>query len=353
MPSTPSMHMRTGFSGLLSRAAVDDKYRVSKRTQGHGNQGATDKDHHERRAGRGSPYRARNQTNVDQSGSLAERVRCNSAARIQNRIQNSNGTLTQPTKAGRKFGNVLENLQTSPSLCRRRGDRKYRKSAFSFGTVFSTAHHTPAGGPDDPEHTTSTRHHGRVYSKYRRFVVVECNEVSLVALPIYTCNGTGLSRKPSREIPEYIDVVDRRVDMPGPAQGVNGRLFCVADGEDDDAPVLRDNKNNSRVGAKGDACVRLTEPCSFRYGVWAQIEARLTDDSARLLRELRATKMAAACFGVLQDLSPADLVGLLGRMVQADLVEKAALLQAESLVEMRARKQSRSMTASSNKGVEN
>ncbi|TLD28440.1 hypothetical protein PspLS_03682 [Pyricularia sp. CBS 133598] len=364
MPSTPSMQMRTGFSVLVSRApgGVDNC-----------------------------------RTNAAPSKGLAERVRYNGAARIQNSIHNlKNFTSTkikatapssnsktdgkqdskppelskphgpgffpkhiQPPKAGqhsnppqpgRKFGDLLENLQTDPALCHRRGDHKYLKSAFTFGTVFSTAHHTAAGGPDDPEHMTTTRYYGRVYSKYRKFIVVECNEVSFVALPIYTCNGTGLSKKSSREIPEYIDVMDRRVEIPGPANGVNGRLFCVADGEDENAPVLRNNKDHSRVGAKGNACVRLTEPCSFRYSIWSQIEAQLTADSVRLLREVRATKMAASSFKVLQQLSPANLVDLLGRMVQADFVEKLAQLQAHSLVEMRAHKQIEAVSVEQDEG---
>ncbi|TLD06457.1 uncharacterized protein PgNI_08696 [Pyricularia grisea] len=403
MPSTPNMHMSTGFSGRVSRAAAgDDKYRVSKRTQGYGIQDATNNNHHDRRAGHNGSYRPHNQTNATQSKSFVERVRFNGASCIQNSIKNFSGTKTEattpspntddkksttnkpedkleskppnlskpygrgffpkpfpstkagqhpnPPQHGRKFGDLLENLQTDPSLCQRRGDRKYLKSAFTFGTVFSTAHHTPAGGPDDPEHMTTTRHYGRVYSKYRKFIVVECNEVSFVALPIYTCNGTGLSRKSSREIPEYIDVMDRRVEVPGPANGVNGRLFCVADGESEDAPVLRDNKDYTRVGAKGNACVRLTEPCSFRYSIWSRIEAQLTDDSVHLLREVRATKMAASSFKVLQEMSPANLVCLLGKMVQADFVEKLAQMQAESLVKMRGRKQIEAVDAEKDEG---
>ncbi|TLS24341.1 hypothetical protein PpBr36_08530 [Pyricularia pennisetigena] len=357
MPFTPGMHMRTGFSGLVSRAAAGvDKYRVSKRTQGHGTQGAANSNHHDRRVGRDDPHGSRSQTNVEPTRSVAERVRFNGTARTRNSIHSFGSTRpkakehatgepsttpldsSSPSGRGRKFGDVLENLQSDPSRCQRLGDRKYRRSAFSFGTVFTTAHHTAAGKPDDPAYTTATLHCGRVYSKHRKFIVVECNEASFVALPIYTCNGAGLSKKSSREIPEYMDVMDRRVGIPGPANGVYGRLFCVADGESEDAPVLlRDDQiHHGRVGAKGNACVHLTEPFSFRYGVRSRIEAQLTDDSAHLLRQVRATKMAAGSFKVLQGLGPDHLLDLLGRMVQADFVEKLAQLRAESLVKMRA-----------------
>jgi Family of unknown function (DUF6590) len=74
------------------------------------------------------------------------------------------------------------------------------------GTIFGKAHHEPYSKHrrfGSTPNLTPTKF-GDVHSKYRKFVVISRHKSNVVALPVYTYQGTGLSRKHNKD--EYVTI---------------------------------------------------------------------------------------------------------------------------------------------------
>ena len=65
---------------------------------------------------------------------------------------------------------------------------------------------------------------GNVFTKVRIMIVVAAYKSHYVALPLYTHNGNGLSRKSPAQQLEYVSIRDHRIDGPFTAQTENGSL---------------------------------------------------------------------------------------------------------------------------------
>ncbi|KLU88615.1 hypothetical protein MAPG_07600 [Magnaporthiopsis poae ATCC 64411] len=157
------------------------------------------------------------------------------------------------------------------------------------GIVFETAYHTAmasSAGASADNLTETTR--GYVYTKYRKFVILEKHATHIQALPIYTHNGTGLDRKRQFEH-EFVCVRDRDcpADKHEPEEGVHGTLFGIRE------PGFK----ATFIG--GRAVLKLTEMVSFSIhasgGLVARVEGRLEDDSLRklacLVHSVRAKRL--------------------------------------------------------------
>lgn len=130
--------------------------------------------------------------------------------------------------------------------------------------------------------TETTR--GYVYTKYRKFVILEKHATHIQALPIYTHNGTGLDHKRHFEH-EFVCVRDRDcpADEREPEEGVNGTLYGIRE------PGFK------ATFIRGRTVLKLTEMVSFSMrGLLARVEGRLEGESLRTLACL-AHNVRAKC----------------------------------------------------------
>lgn len=152
-------------------------------------------------------------------------------------------------------------------------DQKHPKPTYRPGVVFSAPHHTPCGiefsevSVFDLNRTASP--YGCIYSKYRKFVVIQQYETGVSCLPIYSHNGKGLENPYSRD--EWVSIRDVSDEVPEPAESAHGVVLCTTHGY------------KGATVVKGKSSIHLTETTNHRYDSYASIEGHMPkDEFARL-----------------------------------------------------------------------
>ncbi|EJT80846.1 hypothetical protein GGTG_00839 [Gaeumannomyces tritici R3-111a-1] len=162
-----------------------------------------------------------------------------------------------------------------PAFRPRAGFEIHDRTEYHPGMIIQTVCHTPAGpGSTHRDDVVAVTSRGPVYSKFRRFVVLEMHWSHFQALPLYTHNGTGLNNKRQQQH-EFVCIRDRDVPKSErePEEGVNGTVFGVRHGRE---PCV-----------DGRTAVKLTESVSFvPRSTLARVEGRLEHESLRALARL-------------------------------------------------------------------
>ena len=148
-------------------------------------------------------------------------------------------------------------------------DRKHARSAYQPGVIFSTAHHTQYTQSHEPENIrtslTRTDAFGVICTKYRKMIVVKCNDSSnfCTVLPIYTHNGQGIAgQSPTAQAAHY-SIRDVKDPRPEESEGPNGTIYCSR------------NPPGPSLCVYGRSSVYVTEILSHRFSDYAVIEGQL------------------------------------------------------------------------------
>ena len=146
-------------------------------------------------------------------------------------------------------------------------DRIHARDVYQPGVIFSTAHHTQYTRSHEPENIrtslTRTDNFGVICTKYRKMIVVKCNDSSdfCTVLPIYTHNGRGIAgQSPTAQAAHYSirDVNDLR---PEKSEGPNGTIYCSR------------NSSGPSLCVYGKSSVYVSEILSHRFSDYAVIGA--------------------------------------------------------------------------------
>lgn len=187
---------------------------------------------------------------------------------------------------------VLPGIPDEAHLHKKRSGQKYPEESYTPGTIFAAPHYSQAR--DDywesghPLVTASSC--GPVYSKNRRFVVIETYADHVICLPIYSHNRRGLDFV--RSSIEWVSIRDIKDSKQEPAESPHGLVLCQT------LPG-----NGHILVAKGRSSVHLTEPTTHRYSDYATIQGSLLSgeqdkltsmmEKVKLLQSARAKAKAA------------------------------------------------------------
>ena len=177
------------------------------------------------------------------------------ADRTQNRYQNNRTLISVRTATG-LHPKYAQNM--TKDLC-------------YVGMIFRSVHHEEdisqlMKGPSQPSepNTTYTKDFGDIYSKNRWMIVVKINTTEYTAVPLFTYNDNGLSRKPADAVDEYVSIRDLRVSPSSPQSQWRTLEAKMRDGS---------------IELKKTAVVHMVYNITKRFGLPVQEEGRLTDKS--------------------------------------------------------------------------
>jgi hypothetical protein len=150
---------------------------------------------------------------------------------------------------------------------------------YDEGVIFSTAYHETHYDQDrfDGDDINQTASNfGIVSSKFRKFIVVARFASHVIALPIYTHGGRGLSRKANKD--EYVSVRDDDDrNYAAPAESKHEALWAYTNNA---------FKHSKCYWMGDETSVRFTTPHPHQMSSKATISGRLDEDSLEKLQDL-------------------------------------------------------------------
>ncbi|KAH6707828.1 hypothetical protein BKA61DRAFT_679228 [Leptodontidium sp. MPI-SDFR-AT-0119] len=202
-------------------------------------------------------------------------------------------------------GQSMRRQQDVGAMNKRPTDVFHHKAEFEPGVVFSAVTHEHHYRQDRVDHSNVNQtetNFGVTSSKFRKFVVLSRFEQHVIALPILTHEGRGLSTK--RHKHEYISVRERAAQgYAAGAESSHGILWVE---------TFPNFQYESAWHRMSDACcLHITKPYSHNMGHKCTISGRLENESfARLQKLFRDAVINAAGGSISQPLprTPAKIV---------------------------------------------
>ena len=171
----------------------------------------------------------------------------------------------------------------------------HHKTEFEPGVVFSAVtheHHYRQDRIDRSNANQSETNFGITNSKFRKFVVLSRFEHHVIALPILTHEGRGLSSKRHKD--EFVSVRDRLSQASvAPAESKHGTLWVETYPEFQYASAWHRMSDT--------CCLHITKPYSHNMAHKCTISGRLEEESfVRLQRLFRNAVLTAAAANISQ-----------------------------------------------------
>ncbi|KAL2063102.1 hypothetical protein VTL71DRAFT_6174 [Oculimacula yallundae] len=187
---------------------------------------------------------------------------------------------------------AMRSQQSIGAMNQRPTDAFHPRVAFQPGVVFSAVtheHHFTQDRVDYNNANQTETNFGVANSKFRKFVILACFEQHVIALPILTHGGRGLSSK--RHKHEYISVRERSLEgSAAPAESSHGILW---------AELYPNFQFASPWHKMSDGCcLHITKPYSHNMSHKCTISGKLENSSMNRLQKLfRDAVMDAATGG--------------------------------------------------------
>ncbi|KAH7381013.1 hypothetical protein BKA64DRAFT_647846 [Cadophora sp. MPI-SDFR-AT-0126] len=184
-------------------------------------------------------------------------------------------------------------------LNQRPTDMFHHKSDFEPGVVFSAVtheHHYRQDRIDRSNANQTETKFGITNSKFRKFVVLSRFEHHVIALPILTHEGRGLSSKRHKD--EFISVRDRIAQASAaPAESKHGTLWAET------YPEVQYTSAWHRMS--DSCCLHITKPYSHNMAHKCTISGRLEDQSFVRLQKLFRNAVLSSAANISQAPRPA------------------------------------------------
>ena len=168
------------------------------------------------------------------------------------------------------FGSVNGSPDLKSSRCQKLPKDLFRPGMIIRGVVHEQDFHNTADGSVmtiADKYTTESKF-GLIHSKYRKMIVVALFENHYLAIPLYTHNGNGVSRKSRPD--EYISVRDHRSRELFTKQTEHGELIT----EEINAGIYLFDPNS---------LAHITHPVARKYNLPLVVEGYLKENSAKRL----------------------------------------------------------------------
>ncbi|KAH7323566.1 hypothetical protein BKA65DRAFT_481376 [Rhexocercosporidium sp. MPI-PUGE-AT-0058] len=198
------------------------------------------------------------------------------------------------------YGNSCQSMhsqQAVGAMSQRPTDVFHHKEEFEPGAVFSAVTHEHHYRQDRVDHSNANQtetNFGITNSKFRKFVVLSRFEHHVIALPILTHEGRGLTTK--RHKHEYVSVRDRMAQV------------SAASGESSHGVLWAETYPNFQYASawhrmSDTCCLHITRPYSHNMAHKCTISGRLEDESfVRLQKLFRDAVLKAAAGKISQSL---------------------------------------------------
>ncbi|CZT42947.1 uncharacterized protein RSE6_02915 [Rhynchosporium secalis] len=198
----------------------------------------------------------------------------------------NNGRINQPTGGGAMravYANTSQVMRPQPSIGamnQRPTDAFHPKAAFQPGVIFSAVtheHHYRQDRVDNTNANQTETNFGVTNSKFRKFVILACFENHVIALPILTHQGRGLSSKRNKH--EFVSVRERSLEgIAAPSESKHAILWAEL------YPGFQ--KASAWHRMTDQCCLHFTKPYSHNIEHKCTISGKLENASTNRLQKL-------------------------------------------------------------------